>query len=177
GNRQFTPSWCWWYLFQPCIGGGLALIVFFVVGRGYIAGESVDNLFGIAMIAALVGLFSDQATLKLKEFVETILTTKTADRRAEKLHPGATKPTIARLTPDTIVHGKSSPPPLEVRGTNFVTGCKVKVNDSLREPTSVVATKVTVGLIAADIKEPGELKVEVVNPSGESSGEAKVNIT
>ncbi|GAA4457388.1 hypothetical protein [Novipirellula rosea] len=177
GNRQFSPSWCWWYLFQPCIGAGLALIVFFVVGRGHIAGESVDNLFSIAMIAALVGLFSDQATLKLKELVETILTTKTADRRTEPLQPDATKPVISDVTPATIKHGATPVPAIEIRGTHFVTGCKVKVNESLREPSKTTNTAVTVGLTAADIAEAGTLKIVVVNPNNESSGEATVDVT
>ncbi|GAA5506168.1 hypothetical protein [Novipirellula caenicola] len=177
GNRQFSPSWCWWYLFQPCIGAGLALIVFFVVGRGHIAGESVDNLFGIAMIAALVGLFSDQATLKLKELVETILTTKKADRRSEPLQRDATKPVISEIIPRAIKKGTTPPPSLEIRGTSFVTGCKVKVNGSLREPKSVASTKINLNLIAADIAKPGKLNVAVVNPNDVSSGEATVDVT
>ncbi|EMI17100.1 putative membrane protein [Rhodopirellula maiorica SM1] len=177
GNRQFSPSWCWWYLFQPCIGAGLALIVFFVVGRGHIAGESVDNLFGIAMIAALVGLFSDQATLKLKELVETILTTKNADRRTERLQPDAAKPVITEITPPTIKHGMTPPPTLEISGTHFVTGCKVKVNGSLRDPTSVASTKVTVGLTTADVAKARKLSIVVINPNNESSGEVTVEVT
>ncbi|MBC7815779.1 MAG: hypothetical protein IAG10_02645 [Planctomycetaceae bacterium] len=177
GNKQFAPSWCWWYVFKPCLGSGLALVVFFVVGRGFIVGESVDNLFGIAMISSLVGLFSDQAMLKLQELTETLLATKSPDSRNGKLRANATRPTIASITPPTIVHGTSPAPSLEISGTNFVNGCKVKVNGSLRTPSSTDVTKVTIGLTDADIAVAGKLKLVVVNPNAETSDEAEVSIT
>lgn len=76
GNRELIWSWLGKYLIQPFAGTALAVVFYLVVRGGFFspqAGFKQTSPFGFAALAALVGLFSEQAVLKLKEVAETIL--------------------------------------------------------------------------------------------------------
>jgi len=76
GNRQLVRSWVAKYLMQPFAGTALAVVFYLVVRAGFFsphAGFEETSPFGFAASAALVGMFSEQAVLKLKEVAETIL--------------------------------------------------------------------------------------------------------
>jgi hypothetical protein len=179
GNRQFLSSWLLWYLFRPWLGGILAVLFFFVIGAGFVVGQSVTQIFSVAAISGLVGLFSAQATLKLKELVETIFTTR-SDPRSDRLRTAgqaqSSAPTIASISPLTIPRGASPVPLLSIAGSNFVNGCKVRVSNSERMITSFSPDKVTVSLVPADIASATTLKIVVVNPNGEASNEATATV-
>jgi len=84
GNRQFVSSWEWWYVLRPFIGAALALLMYFAARGGLISGTSgAQNLspYGIAALAGLSGLFSKQATDKLRETFENLLKTTPVDRK------------------------------------------------------------------------------------------------
>ncbi|MGW4697483.1 hypothetical protein ACWEO1_34480 [Kitasatospora cineracea] len=91
GNRQLLPSWLPWYLLRTAIGGALALLVYFLLRGGLFANGTdgtATNPYGFAGIAGLCGLFSKQATDKLREVFDTVLTTKDGagdDERDDKI--------------------------------------------------------------------------------------------
>ncbi|MFF4344483.1 hypothetical protein ACFY00_31735 [Kitasatospora sp. NPDC001540] len=93
GNRQLLPSWLPWYLLRTAIGGALALLVYFLLRGGLFANGTdgtATNPYGFAGIAGLCGLFSKQATDKLREVFDTVLTTKDGagdDERDDKIQP------------------------------------------------------------------------------------------
>ncbi|PJN22963.1 hypothetical protein [Kitasatospora sp. CB02891] len=102
GNRQLLPSWLPWYLLRTAIGGALALLVYFLLRGGLFANGTdgtATNPYGFAGIAGLCGLFSKQATDKLREIFDTVLTTRDGagdDERDDKIQPTApTSPTGA----------------------------------------------------------------------------------
>ena len=94
GNRKLVASWLWWYLLRPFIGMTLALIFYFVIRGGLLSSgsDSTDvNVFGVAAIAGLAGMFSKQATDKLREVFDNLFRTETGkgdDTRADKLEHG-----------------------------------------------------------------------------------------
>jgi hypothetical protein len=60
----------------PFLGAALAVVFYFVVRGGFFspqAGFEQTSPFGFAALAAMVGMFSEQAVLKLKEVAETVL--------------------------------------------------------------------------------------------------------
>lgn len=87
GDEKFHPTWYMFYCAEPFIGSGLALIFYFVIRAGFLAGTNADikavNPFGFVAIAALVGLFSDAAFRKLNEIFDSLLQAK--DTRSGKL--------------------------------------------------------------------------------------------
>jgi hypothetical protein len=99
GNRKFVRSWIAMSLVLPFAGATLALIFYLVVRGGFFSPQSSfkeTSPFGFAAFAALIGMFSPQAVLKLKEVAETLLT-----------KPG----TGANAQPQTTVAPSSPPPP------------------------------------------------------------------
>ncbi|MGA2436176.1 MAG: hypothetical protein ABSG25_12915 [Bryobacteraceae bacterium] len=89
GNEKLTMNWMWWYLLRPLAGSGLALIVFMVLRGGFLsAGQDASasvNPHGVAALAALTGLFSKQATDKLRETFETLFRTASQTQRKDGL--------------------------------------------------------------------------------------------
>lgn len=105
GNREMVWSWAALYLLLPFTGAILAVIFYFVVRGGFFSPQaSFENTspFGFAALSALVGLFSPQATLKLKEVAETIFTKPGPgkDTKAQDIVSPAkgTEPTNPRAT-------------------------------------------------------------------------------
>jgi hypothetical protein len=82
GNQQFRVSWLWWYFFRPWLGGGMAVLVFFLVSGGMIKDNSAGNVSWVIAVSGLVGMFSEHVSLKLKEVVENIFPVK--DMRKDK---------------------------------------------------------------------------------------------
>lgn len=88
GNRRLVGSWGWWYVLRPFIGTALAVIVYFVVRGGLITGSSgAGSLspYGVAAIAGLSGMFSKQATDKLREVFENLFKAEKPPDRVDKL--------------------------------------------------------------------------------------------
>jgi len=88
GNRKFVKSWTWWYLLRPFIGVALAILVYFAVRGGLISastGAGSLSPYGVAAITGLAGLFSRQATDKLREVFETLFKTDHPPARSDKL--------------------------------------------------------------------------------------------
>jgi hypothetical protein len=90
GNRDLAMSWIWWYLLRTFIGIALALLFYFALRGGFFAQEASAtevNPYGIAALAGLTGLFSKQATDKLKEIFDTLFRTEQGegdDERGDK---------------------------------------------------------------------------------------------
>ncbi|MEJ2264150.1 MAG: hypothetical protein P8X95_11935 [Anaerolineales bacterium] len=77
GNRELVRSWIPMYILRPFVGATLALVFYLVIRGGFFSpGATIQDTspFGFAALAALVGMFSEQAVLKLKEVAETLLT-------------------------------------------------------------------------------------------------------
>lgn len=77
GHRKLVRSWLWQYILSPFIGAALAIAFYFVIRGGLFSpGASITDTrpFGFAALAVLVGMFSDQAVLKLKDVADTLLT-------------------------------------------------------------------------------------------------------
>jgi len=85
GDKRLDKSWVWWYVLRPLIGTAVALVFYLVFRGGLLTNTALENLnvYGIMTLAALAGLFSDRATLKLKEIFETLF--KPTDNRAGAL--------------------------------------------------------------------------------------------
>ncbi len=86
GSRRFISSWTWWYVLRPFIGAALAVIVYFTLRAGLVGtGSDGVNPYGVAAVAGLTGMFSKQATYKLREVFENFFRTQEKDKRSDPL--------------------------------------------------------------------------------------------
>ena len=96
GNRNLRYSWLLMYATLPITGAALALIAYVVLRGGltttFASSEDISP-FGIAAVAALVGLFSRETAEKLKSVFETLLAPAERGKdqaipiRVERIHP------------------------------------------------------------------------------------------
>lgn len=92
GNRQFVSSWKWWYALRPFIGSALAVIVYFAARGGLISGSAGArdlSPYGVSALAGLSGMFSKQATDKLREVFENLFKADKQSPRADPLRAQA----------------------------------------------------------------------------------------
>ncbi len=105
GNRRLVVSWVWWYPFRILIGVALAEIFYFAIRAGFFGTDTPTtfiNPYGIAAVAGLVGLFSKQATDKLKEVFDTLFSTPPGqgdDARKDPIEPSVPESTPTKLPP------------------------------------------------------------------------------
>ncbi len=101
GNRRLVLSWAWWYMLRPFLGSALALVLYFVVRGGLLSTSTAASdvsVFGVASVAGLAGMFSKQATDKLREVFDSLFRTEKGDgddARADKL--GANLPVTSGM--------------------------------------------------------------------------------
>ncbi|MGX5817381.1 hypothetical protein ACWKWU_04245 [Chitinophaga lutea] len=105
GAGQFRKSWALWYWVKPFTAAGLALTLYFVFRGGFLNMNDTSvniNLYGVMTISILAGLFTDRATLKLKEVFEVLL-------RPKEDRPGALQvvtPNIREVKAGPLTAGK-----------------------------------------------------------------------
>lgn len=169
GERGLVWAWVPSYFLIPFAGAVIAVITYVVLRAGLIGGTGSNegNTWGFAAIAGLVGLFSAQATSKLKDIFETILTP------TEKGSESVASKTSAALTDFTPTSGPAGTP-VTITGTGLdaVTavrfGGDVSSDAAWSAPDQVLQTTVPVGA------QTGKLKVTVGGVDVESSTEFTV---
>lgn len=78
GHRDLRWSWLAHYVMLPFGGAALGVIFYLVFRAGFFTPQASFedgqiSPFGFAALAALIGMFSDQAVVKLQEVAETVL--------------------------------------------------------------------------------------------------------
>ncbi|GAA3120329.1 hypothetical protein ACFQ0X_05500 [Streptomyces rectiviolaceus] len=97
GNRRLRRSWFLMYLLEPLVGASLALVVYCVLRGGLttsVASSGDINPYGVASVAALVGMFSRQTVDKLSVVFNTLLTPP-RESTDQLVGPAAKPPEVA----------------------------------------------------------------------------------
>lgn len=92
GNRKLVWSWLAMYILLPFIGANLGLVFYLVIRGGFFSPDATPQQtspFGFAALAALVGLFSEQAVCRLKKVAETVFCKPKKER--DRLNSGNDK--------------------------------------------------------------------------------------
>jgi hypothetical protein len=87
GEEKLQSNWLWLYFARPVMGAGIAFVFYLIIRAGFLAGTSADskavNPFGFVAVAALVGMFSDAAIIKLNDVFDTLF--RATDTRSQSL--------------------------------------------------------------------------------------------
>ncbi len=82
GMERFKPSWAAYYFLHPLVGALLAVIFYLIFKSGISSALSTTtpnlDTFGYCAIAVLVGMFSDEATVKLEKIATGLLADNTS---------------------------------------------------------------------------------------------------
>jgi hypothetical protein len=180
GNQTFRSSWFWFYISRPFVGGGLAVIFFFLTEWGKISGATGTNLAAVGAVSALVGLFSDKAVKKLSDILDVLLATK--DDRKDKIEdtkaqsnaataPPSSGPKIIYIKPQTATANTDTP--VQVTGTNFTAPFKVQVNGADISVTDATEQGFKLTIPAAQVKAP-KITITVTTNQGTVAGDISV---
>jgi hypothetical protein len=169
GNRQLAKPWIWWFVLRVPIGISLALLFYLVVRAGMIVpsvqggnggGTQSLNVYGVAAFAALAGMFSKQATDKMREVFETLFTPQKPVPRADSL---AGKSGIIKVEPDKLAKG--TPEVLTVTGHGFLKDAKATIGGKPRDMLWVSESQIKVTTLPEDVQDTGTLTLVVQNPN------------
>jgi hypothetical protein len=176
GNEKLHASWVWYYLLRAPISGVLALIAYFGVRGGFFSPgtNGTVNVFGIAALAGLVGMFSKQATEKLDEVFSTLFRTATPPALGGQLTNKV--PTLSAVNPAAIPHG-SADTTLSVTGDSFAEKSEVRWAGGTLPTQFVKAGQLTATVPGAKLAAAGSFDVTVFNPSPGGGTSAAVKVT
>ena len=111
GNRQLVLSWVWWLLLRIPIGVALALVFYMLIRGGLIipngSTEPQINPYGIAGLAALIGMFAKQATDKLADIFDNLFRSDRGKARSEPLTQNFV-PQMRKLEASNALEGSKS---------------------------------------------------------------------
>ncbi|MBL0357358.1 MAG: hypothetical protein IPP72_10955 [Chitinophagaceae bacterium] len=127
GAEQFKRSWVLWYYVKPFSASALAVGLYFVFRGGFLSMNNDPaniNLYGVMTLSLLAGLFTDKATLKLKEIFEVVFRSK--EERPDTLTP---KAKVKGITPLVIDAGIENT--LTLTGENLDVKIKATINDEI----------------------------------------------
>lgn len=122
GQQELKRNWLMTYIAQPFVGSTLAFLFYLVVRGGFFSPQASfqqTSPFGFAAMAGMIGMFSPQAVLKLKDVAEIILTKPpagkdTAPQRSPVAPTPASETGAARSTllnnGTTAVSPRGAPP-------------------------------------------------------------------
>ena len=140
GNRSLKWSWSALYFLTPFTSAAIALVFYFVIRGGFFSPTSSvtdTSPFGFAALAALIGMFTEQAINKLKSVAETLLTGK----EQGKDHVGPA-PAVTSISPaNGPTSGGTS---VSIVGDNFRPGVAVTFGGVAATVESVEAKLVKV---------------------------------
>jgi hypothetical protein len=172
GDQQLMWNGVPYYILLPFAGSAIALI-FYVVIRGGFFSSGADfnetNPFGFVAVAALVGLFSQSAILKLQSIAYNIFEKPPAHSDSLEVADDDKTPavaaTITNVTRKAAVAGGAEDV-VHITGTGFTESSKAEVNGKPFLAVFEGATLLTVQLEPAHLAvldNGGELRIAVLN--------------
>src|ERR1043165_1622854 len=174
GNERFNANWVWWYVLRLPVGSALAIFFYFIIRGGLIVptlqgGAGIDstqatlalNAYSMAAFAALAGMFAKNASDKLAEVFDAVMSRKNPVDRKDPLHDGAG----GDLKTEPGMLTTWSPIMLAVLGKGFKKDLEVKINGVKRNTNSVADNRIEIAITATDVAKAGPLELSVKNPN------------
>jgi hypothetical protein len=178
GNRELVRSWVWWYLLRAPIGIALAIVIYFVVRGGLLtAGGSTSgtggaNPYGLGAIAALAGLCSESATMKLSEVFDALFK---PNRAADKdTITTSQAPTIKSLAPASVTIGSQGV--VTINGAGFAQGDLVLVGSETLKAEVVSDAQARITLTPTLTASASDLPLRIKRPQGAESNTVTLKV-
>lgn len=165
GNRNLKRSWVLMYIILPINGAALAFIFFIVISAGsgfFSQPEGSNSCFWIIGIAALVGMFNQEAAEKLKKIAVAFFTDvpQKADPLSDKLLVIEVDPKEGPLSGGTNV---------TITGSGFTNKSTVSFGDSAGKNLKFTSSS-SISVDTPPATKPGLVDVAVTNPGSTVKG-------
>jgi hypothetical protein len=162
GNRTLKNSWLLMYILLPFSGAGLA-VLFYLIIRGGISSQAPTNpssLDGYAAMSALVGMFSQEALLKLKQIAAAFFTPAEAGK-----DPAIPLLQIKGITPAVGPIGGGTS--VTITGTGFASGNQVTFGGIPAASVTVASGSQLIAITPPHAA--GIVDIELSNAAGQKS--------
>jgi hypothetical protein len=163
GNRRLKWSWSALYFLTPFMSAAIALVFYFVIRGGFFSPTSSvsdTSPFGFAAVAALIGMFTEEAINKLRNVASTLLTPK---EQGEDHFEPKPAPVVGSISPPS--GPTSGGTEVSIVGDNFQPGVAVAFG-------GVAATVVSAEAKLVRLKTPahaaGQVDVVLTNTDKQS---------
>lgn len=171
GNRELKLSWIPMYILLP-VNGAIIAVAFHLIILGGFVTNIEQSCSALIAIAALVGLFSQQAALKMSDIANAIFTKPGEGKDNKSQTSGATPPPSTQEPKVTGIEPTQGPvsggQEVKISGSGFVENAKVSFGGNLATEVKVVSdTSITAKTPRS--QQPGKVVVEVINPNDKSS--------
>lgn len=174
GNRDLIRSWVPMYVLLPLNGATVAMVFHLIVLGGFVSNLQGDSTWlRLVGIAAMVGLFSQQASLKLRDIANALFTQPAPGQNASPQttanisnKPAPPAPSLTGLSQkEGPLKGGQA---VTLNGTGFADPPTVKFGGKAANEVKLVsATQITAKTPARP--QSGKVEVEVTNPDGKSA--------
>ncbi len=118
------------------------------------------NPYSMAAFAALAGMFAKNASDKLAEVFDAMMSRKNPVDRADPLRDGASS---LRTQPEKLTKGK--PETLTIFGKGFKKETEVTIDGVKRNTASIADTEIKISITAKDVEKVGKLELSIKNPN------------
>jgi len=177
GSEKFKRSWILWYFVKPFTAAGVALLFYLVLKAGLLNfdGANGANPFGIVILSALAGLFTDKATLKLEEVFSIIF--KPKDDRPDRIDETSVK--ITGFDPKKLQLGADNTITVSGEGLDKQP-LSIRINDEDIQNPEITSNAISFKFKIPDIlKEEKKLKLNILDKNGNPfySGEFELDGT
>jgi hypothetical protein len=175
GNRRFVSSWTSWYVIRLPVGVAIAVLFYFVVRAGFVtvaSGATSLNPYGLGAMGGLAGMFSKQATDKLRDVFDTAFNTSGDSQRQDKADGGVT---VDHATPASLPVGTNDRA-VRIFGQGFYAATTSNVNGDARALVAHDSTQIAVTLKADDVAAPGVVTINLVAPGPAPAPSTTVDI-
>lgn len=176
GFRKLILSWVPWYALTPFVGAFLAMVFYLTIRGGFFASNAsvgATSPFGFAAVAALVGMFSRQASEKLLKTFEALFTSAPAGTDA--MGTPNPKPVLTGVT-GTLAPGQDGQ--VTLNGTGFAKTSKAHIAAQELVTVWVSDKQLTATVPAAKIQAGQPITFTVVTPppGGGTSGPQSLTV-
>jgi hypothetical protein len=181
GNRTFDRSWGLWYLLRPAQGAALAAALYFVLRAGLQGAPSVSapfNLYGVAALSVLAGMFVSNAIDKLAEIFGVAFASRSGTGDDERTGKPNEVPLLelTSIEPKELKAGAGQTD-VKASGSGFDTSTIVRVDGHERVTLLVNPTTLKVTLTADDTSSPGVRQLIAVSSDGGISNLLELAVT
>lgn len=164
GSRRAVWSWSAYYIALPFIGAGLAFIFYLVIRGGFFStGATVENTspVGFAAVAALIGMFTEQAVQKLRKISDSVLSP------AEKGKDHISGPKITSIAPAQGPTAGNNE--VKIAGENFSTPVKVTFGGVDAPVKASTSASITATVPEQPEGKEGKVDVVVINTDNQKN--------
>jgi hypothetical protein len=191
GQRNLRRSWLAMYVLLPWSGALLALVFYVVVRGGFFSprASAIDTSpFGFCALAALVGMFSEPAVLKLREVAATLFAPPQVGKNPAPPTSGSgvgglagpsaslSPPVLTTVTPSQIAAG-SADTAVKLTGKNFDKNATIFGEATPLAASYASADELTATVPSAMLVRAGKLTITVKNPDGGISAPQELTVT